>query len=125
MIDVALPTDQGTPVLVRSFAACLASVTEMPIARIPQPRAGMTDALGQWRSWLAGRGAGLVPIANPARFNWPGYWIAILGEETAEAGSAQDRTVVLMFGTPAGVVLSPRGAALLGRAAVDLPVREG
>jgi MOSC domain-containing protein YiiM len=66
----------------------------------------------------------LVPIANPARFNWPGYWLAVLGDMDGER-PADDRTAVLMFGTPSGVVLSPQDPALLGAAATDLPVREG
>ena len=71
-----------------------------------------------------GRGTGLVPIANPARFNWPGYWLAVLDDMDGER-PADDRTAVLMFGTPSGVVLSPQDPALLGAAATDLPVREG
>ena len=38
---------------------------------------------------------------------------------------ADDARAVLMFGTPAGVVLSPPDPSLLGRSATDLPVREG
>jgi len=105
----------------RAFWACLASVTEVAIADIPQPENDMTESVGTWRGWLAGRGAGLVPIADPSRFNWPGYWIASLGD----AAPAPDDIAVLMFGTPAGVVLSPADRTLLGRAAADLPVRRG
>ncbi len=115
MIDVDLPRSDEVPELVRSFAACLASVTETPVAEVPQPAADLAGATAHWRSWLAGRGTGLVAIAKPAGFNWPGYWLAVLGDEIA----------VLMFGTPAGVVLSPQDPALLGAAATDLPVREG
>lgn len=108
----------------RSFAACVASVSETEIAEVPQPPADLPGAMAHWRSWLAGRGAGLVAIAKPARFNWPGYWLAVLGEE-GSAGRAGHRTAELMFGTPSGVVLSPQDPALLGIAASDLPVREG
>jgi hypothetical protein len=124
MIEVELPDTEGVPELVRSFAACLASVTETPVSDVAQPEADLRGAIAHWRSWLAGRGAGLVPIANPARFNWPGYWLAIL----ADAGPgdiADDATAVLMFGTPSGVVLSPQDPALLGAAATALPVRNG
>jgi hypothetical protein len=109
---------------VRSFAACVGSVTETSLSEVPQPRADLRGAIAHWRGWLAGRGAGLVPIANPARFHWPGYWLAVLGEQGA-GRSAEDGTAVLMFGTPSGVVLSPQDPALLGAAAADLPVREG
>jgi MOSC domain-containing protein YiiM len=115
MHDVALPETGDSPVLVRSFAACLASAAEMPIQQVVGDDTDLEDAIARWRNWLAGRGAGLVPIRNPARFNWPGYWIAVLADDVA----------VLMFGTPAGVVLSPQDPGLLGRASRDLDVSSG
>ena len=45
------------------------------------------------QQWLAGRNLGLVPIAEPSSFAWPGYWLARAGER-----------VVLMFGSPSGPV---------------------
>jgi len=123
VIEVQLPEDRTVPELTRSFAACVASVTEAPIAEVPQPHADLPGAISHWRSWLAGRGAGLVTLAKPSSFNWPGYWLAVLGRPGSAA--ADDATVVLMFGTPAGVVLSPQDPTLLGRAATGLPVREG
>lgn len=122
MIEVGLPEDEAIPAQTRSFAACMASVTETPLAEVPQPRTDLPGAVAHWRSWLAGRGAGLVTLAKPAAFNWPGYWLAVLGEP-GPRGRAD--AVVLMFGTPSGVVLSPQNPSLLGRAATDLPVREG
>lgn len=122
MIEVDLPEDQSVPELTRSFAACVASVTETPMGEVPQPQADLKGAVAHWRSWLAGRGAGLVTLAKPSAFNWPGYWLAVLGEP---GPSGSDATAVLMFGTPAGVVLSPQNPNLLGRAAADLPVRQG
>ena len=121
MIDVALPDGPASSVLARAFGACIASVAEVAITEVPAPETDLSESVGTWRSWLAGLGAGLVPIADPSRFHWPGYWIALLGDEAA----AQETTAVLMFGTPAGVVLSPAEHTLLGRAAVDLPVRRG
>jgi len=123
-MEVDLPQTEGVPELVRSFAACVASVAETPLSDVPQPRADLRGAIAHWRSWLAGRGAGLVPIANAARFNWPGYWFAVLGDTDSER-SADHRTVVLMFGSPSGVVLSPQDPSLVGAAAADLPIREG
>jgi hypothetical protein len=124
MIDVGVPEDESVPVLVRSFAACVASVTETPIAEVPLPHADLQGAFAHWRSWFAGRGTGLVAIAKPASFSWPGYWLAVLGE--ARPGPTDDdATAVLMFGTPSGVVLSPQDPDLLGRAASDLSIREG
>lgn len=124
MIEVDLPQDEAVPAVTRCFAACVASVTETPIADVPQPQADLAGAISHWRSWLAGRGAGLVTLAKPATFNWPGYWLAVLGQP-GPAPDADERTAVLMFGTPSGVVLSPQDPALLGRAATDLPIREG
>jgi hypothetical protein len=124
MIDVGLPEDDSVPELVRCFAACIASVTETPIAQVPLPRADLQGAFAHWRSWFAGRSAGLVAIAKPASFSWPGYWLAVIGEP-APGPATDDATAVLMFGTPSGVVLSPQNPDLLSRAATDLPIREG
>lgn len=120
-----MPNTEAVPELVRSFAACVASVTETPIVDVPQPRAELAEAISHWRSWLAGRGAGLVSIAEPARFGWPGYWLALVGGTDSGRTVGDDASAVLMFGTPSGVVLSPQDSALLGAAAADLPVRKG
>ena len=117
MIDVELPPGPAAGELVRGFAACLASVTEVPVAELPLPDDDLAHALGAWRSWLAEHGSGLVPIADPVRFQWAGWWIAVVED-------ASSPVAVLAFGTPPGVVLSPQEPALLGRATADLPIRE-
>lgn len=109
-----MPDSHGVPPLTRSFAACLASATETAVDDVPVAAAGIDAAISVWRGWLAGRGVGLVPIANPASFHWPGYWVAIV-----------DECAVLMFGSPSGVVLSPQDPSLVGSASADLPVRIG
>jgi hypothetical protein len=119
VLDVELADDE--PTVVESFRACLSSVLEVPPALVPRSDSDLHAAIGQWRTWLAGRGFGLVPIANAASFQWPGYWIAVLEAADGSGGQA----AVLIFGTPAGVVLSPRDSALLGHAAGDLPVAAG
>ena len=121
MVEIELPEDEAVPAVTRSFAACVASVTETPIAEVPQPHADLPGAISHWRSWLAGRGAGLVTLAKPSSFNWPGYWLAVLGQ-LGPSADAHDVTAVLMFGTPSGVVLSPQDPRLLGRAATELPI---
>jgi MOSC domain-containing protein YiiM len=69
---------------------------------------------------------GLVALASPDNFKWPGYWIAVLGERDRRwYDGPEGQAAVLMFGTPSGVVLSPQAAGLLGRAAADLPVQQG
>jgi hypothetical protein len=120
VIDIQLPERPGTDPLTRGFAACLASVTEIPVPELPMP-ATLGTALGAWRTWLAGRGFGLVPIADPVAFQWPGWWIATIADP---AGATPSPVAVLAFGTPPGVVLSPQDPSLLGRATADLPIAE-
>jgi hypothetical protein len=60
------------------------------VERILGARPAEDVPVGQW---LAERNLGLVPIADPASFSWPGYWLARAGDE-----------VVLMFGSPSGPV---------------------
>jgi MOSC domain-containing protein YiiM len=121
VLDVELPAKARGPRVVQSFRACLSSVLEVPPTDVPQPDGDLHAAIAQWRTWLTGRGCGLVPIAHASSFQWPGYWIAVL-EPTNGSG---EQFALLMFGTPPGVVLSPQDPALLGRAARDLPVEAG
>jgi hypothetical protein len=118
MIDVELPPGPATGALARGFAACLASVTEVAVTELPLPDDDLAHALGSWRTWLAEHGSGLVPIADPVRFQWAGWWIAVVAEPPGP------EVAVLAFGTPPGVVLSPQAPALLGRATADLRIRE-
>jgi hypothetical protein len=115
VIDTELPTAPSASPLARGLAACLASVTEVPVTELPLPAGDLHQALGAWRSWLAGHGSGLVPIADPTTFQWAGWWIAVVQSANAEVAA-------LAFGTPPGVVLSPQDPALLGRATADLPI---
>jgi MOSC domain-containing protein YiiM len=121
MLDVELSPGTAQPRILGSFRACLSSVLEIPVGEVPQHDDDLRAAVAQWRTWLAERGIGLVPIADASRFAWPGYWIAVL-DATPES---KEQTAVLMFGTPPGAVLSPQSSTLLGRAAADLPVEEG
>ena len=50
--------------------------------------------------WLATRGLGLVPVAEPREFAWPGAWIAIL---------AGDRAAVAYGSPPGGLAWAPLG----------------
>jgi hypothetical protein len=119
VIDPELPDGQQADEVTRGFAACLASVTETPVSELP-PAPTLASGLGAWRTWLAERGFGLVPIADPTRFQWAGWWIATV-EEVGLDGSARE-VAVLAFGTPPGVVLSPHAPELLGRATETLPL---
>lgn len=59
-------------------------------ADVPEPDG---EALTFFGKWLPERNLGLVPIADPATFSWPGYWIARSGDHA-----------VLMYGSPSGPV---------------------
>ena len=123
MIDVELLPGPAAGALARGFAACLASVTEVPVTELPLPDDDLAHALGAWRSWLAEHGSGLVPIADPVHFQWAGWWIAVV-EDSGGRHAEGEEVAVLAFGTPPGVVLSPQAPALLGRATADLRIRE-
>jgi hypothetical protein len=90
----------------------------------PEPQ---YEAFLFFRQWLAERNLGLVPIANPREFDWPGYWLARV---RADDG---DHTIV-MFGSPSGPAHDPHGALagggtieegwMLSRLDVRLPIEE-
>jgi hypothetical protein len=126
VIDTELPTTPSAGALTRGFAACLASVTELPVSEVPLPSGDLSQALGAWRGWLAERGSGLVPIADPTRFQWAGWWIAVVqtpdAAPTGGPPAALPEVATLAFGTPPGIVLSPQDPNLLGRATADLPI---
>src|SRR5215207_8714349 len=106
MLDIGFSPDTAGPRIVDSFRTCLSSVLEIPLGEVPQHEDNLRAAVAEWRTWLAGRGVGLVPIANASRFQWPGYWIAVL----AGTPESKEQTTVLMFGSPPGAVLSPHSA---------------
>ncbi|HEX6789063.1 MAG TPA: MOSC domain-containing protein [Gaiellaceae bacterium] len=81
------------------FRDCL---SELLAARVPDVPEG-SEPVRFFRQWLAERNLGLVPIAEPASFDWPGQWIAIV-----DAPDGQH--AVVMFGSPSGVWLDPAGA---------------
>jgi MOSC domain-containing protein YiiM len=87
--------DSQAPRLTRSVAACLAAILELSVEEVPCPVEGSPWPV--WRNWLAERGLGLVPIAQPSVFNWPGPWLAVLREETA----------AVAFGSPPGLIWAP------------------
>jgi MOSC domain-containing protein YiiM len=123
MIQADLPDGPGSA-LVRGLAACLASVTELPLAELPELEdLPVTHALGAWKSWLAGRDFGMVPIGDPRSFQWAGWWIAVVDHsDSSLADGPEQQVAVLAFGTPPGIVLSPQDPKLLGRATADLDI---
>ena len=89
-----------------TFAACLATILELPLAAVPEPPPG--EEVAGWRvsRWLGGLGLGLVPVAHPTAFAWPGPWIAC-----GRSPEARERCAVVMYGVPSGIVFDPSGAA--------------
>ena len=80
-----------------------------------------------FRQWLAERNLGLVPIADPKAFEWPGHWLA-------RVRATDGDHVVVMFGAPSGAMHDPAGAVadggqieagwLLARLDLRLPIEE-
>ena len=123
MNQTDLPDGPASP-LVRGLAACLSSVTELPLTELPDTdNLPLHHAVAAWKSWLAGRGFGMIPIADPRSFQWAGWWIAVVNHSASPyADGPQHQVAVLAFGTPPGVVLSPQDSALLGQATADLDI---
>jgi hypothetical protein len=99
-----------------SFRACLAGALGLAVDELPLPD---IDPTIFWRHWLAARNLGLVPVADPGSFSWPGYWIG------TGVGADGRRDAVLMFGAPSGPVLDPSGVFVgndsIGEAAAIAP----
>ncbi len=72
--------------------------------RPPSPELVEMRLYGQW---LAERNLGLVPIADPDRFAWPGLWLA-------RVRVANTDHAVVMYGSPSGAVSDPSGALSSG-----------
>ncbi len=62
----------------------------------PRPEGGEP---GFRRAWFGGRNLGLVPVADPASFAWPGRWIA----------ADREGRHAVMFGSPSGPVAGDLG----------------
>jgi MOSC domain len=82
---------------------CLGEVLGEPP---PEPDA---DALLVFRQWLAEHNLGLVPIARPAAFSWPGRWLA-------RVRCSDGDHAVVMFGSPSGALFDPSNAVAVGGA---------
>lgn len=88
--------------LQRSVAACLASILELDAHEVPVPDEQHPEPWNVWRNWLSQRALGLVPIAEPAGFQWPGPWLALL-----RSASGRGRVSVVAFGAPPGLAWHP------------------
>jgi hypothetical protein len=72
-------------------------------SRVPEPSGASIEPVRFFAQWLAERNLGLVPIAEPASFDWAGRWLAVVEGTDGEHA-------VVMFGSPSGVWLDPAGA---------------
>jgi MOSC domain-containing protein YiiM len=95
------PPSSSAP-LPGSVAACLASILEVDVADVPVPDVGHPEPWTAWRIWLAQRGLGLVPVFEPAGFNWPGPWVALL-----RAANGDGQIGAVAFGAPPGIAWHP------------------
>ena len=88
----------------RSVAACLASILELDVAAVPLPDEQHPQPWTVWRQWLGQRRLGLVPVADPVNFDWPGPWLAML-----RAADGDGCVGAVAFGAPPGLAWSPLG----------------
>ena len=101
---VVTPPAAAAARMQRSVAACLASILELEVGEVPVPDEGHPQPWTVWRQWLALRGLGLVPIADPATFDWPGPWLAMLRPAAADGCVG-----AVAFGAPPGLAWHPLG----------------
>jgi MOSC domain len=86
--------------LAHELQVCLSEIIG---SSVPDLADESVEPIRFFRQWLAERNLGLVPVAEPATFDWPGQWLAVVeGPAAAHA--------VVMFGSPSGVWLDPAGA---------------
>jgi hypothetical protein len=64
-------------------------------------------ALAFYGQWLAERNLGLVPVAEPRAFSWPGSWLA-------RVRAGEEDHAVVMFGSPSGPLIDETGAIAAG-----------
>lgn len=86
--------------LARELRVCLRDVLD---SEVPEQQDFSVEPIRFLGQWLAERNLGLVPIAEPASFDWAGNWLAIVD-------AADGKHAVVMFGSPSGVWLDPAGA---------------
>src|SRR4051794_34318356 len=90
--------------LPRSVAASLAAILEIDVAAVPLPEDRHPEPWTVWRNWLGQRALGLVPIAEPPGFSWPGPWLALL-----RAADGDGHVGAVAFGAPPGLAWHPLG----------------
>jgi MOSC domain-containing protein YiiM len=100
--NVAPPPSGGR--FQRSVAACIAGILEIDVSEVPLPEEQHPEPWTVWRDWLAQRALGLVPVAEPRNFNWPGPWLSLL-----RAADGHGQLAAVAFGSPPGIAWHPLG----------------
>ncbi len=101
-------TSQPRSVENQTFSICLAEILKADLATIPAAPSGLgREGIG-W--WLAAQNLALIPVHQPASFEWAGWWIARL---------AGGDGYVVMAGTPSGVAWVPKGVRCGNGAVVE------
>jgi hypothetical protein len=100
--EVEVPASGGR--LHRTVAASLAAFLELDVGDVPLPEESHPEPWTVWRTWLLQQAVGLVPIADPATFNWPGPWLALL-----RAADGDGRVGAVAYGSPPGIAWHPLG----------------
>lgn len=81
-----------------TFAACLADILGKGVGDVPASPTGLgLDSIGYW---LAAQNLALIPVREPAAFQWAGWWIARFADSDG---------YVVMAGTPSDVAWVPSG----------------
>jgi len=75
-----------------SLRACVAHMLDIDVSEVPTKREAN---VGQW---LASRNLGLVPVASPESFEWPGRFLGLKRDSS---------TWAVFFGVPPGIVYDP------------------
>jgi hypothetical protein len=75
-----------------SLRACIAHMLDIDVSEVPTKREAN---MGQW---LATRNLGLVPVASPESFEWPGRFLGLRSDSS---------TWAVFFGVPPGIVYDP------------------
>jgi MOSC domain len=75
-----------------SLRMCIAHMLDIDVSEVPKKREAN---VGQW---LALRNLGLVPVASPESFEWPGRFLGL------RSGSS---TWAVFFGVPPGIIYDP------------------
>lgn len=86
-----------------TFAACVATILELPLAAVPVSKPGEDPTQDPILSrWLGGQGLGLAAVAGASTFSWVGPWLA-----RVQPASGHQPGFVVMYGVPSGVAWDP------------------